>query len=76
MELELIYANALLTLCHVTHYCVMMLSLEVSNIIHSHLCQVFFPLFLHNFYQNKFVLLKEAKKIFGWNCVTFKNLSM
>jgi len=42
---------------------VMMLSLEVSNIIHSHLCQVFFPLFLHN-YQNKLVLLKEANNFF------------
>jgi hypothetical protein len=43
---------------------VMMLSLEVSNIIHSHLCQVFFfSLFLHN-YQNKLVLLKEANKNF------------
>jgi hypothetical protein len=42
----------------------MMLSLEVVNIIHSHLCQVFFfPFFLHN-YQNKILLLKESKQNF------------
>jgi hypothetical protein len=51
---------------------VMMLSLEVSNIIHSHLCQVFFPPFFYIIIKINFVLLKEANKNFGWNCETIK----